>query len=181
MITNERSQNVIVTFVIIVALVSSVFLVSNAQYYGGSYILAETLEVDVVQTSVSGINHENESIYPRLSFTLNFQTDTQLSGNVQIKFIGIVVNLNNDALTYTTFTQIVPDEFQHLTPDYNRDFTLGRTTSITEDRNTVLHADNTTSWNWYLIVRYYYITFDIRESITWRFLHFNYTGLTTFL
>ena len=181
MITNERSQNVIVTLVIIVALVSSVFLVSNAQYYGGSYILAETLEVNVMETKVSGINHENESVYPGLSFTFNFHTDAKISGNVRVKFIGAAVYLNNEKLTYTAFSRSIPDEFQNLYPDYNRNFTLGRTISTTEDRNIVLQADNTSSWNWFLIFRYYYISFDIPESITWRFLDFNYTGLTTFL
>ena len=180
MIASERSQNVIVTLVIIVALVSSAFLVSNASYYGGSYILAETLEVDLVETKVSGINHENESVYPRLSFTFNFRTNTRLAGNVRVKFLGLVVSLNNDALTYTQFTQLVPEEFEQLHPDYNRNFTLGRTTSDTEDRNTVLHADNTSSWNWFLTFRFYYITFDISESITWRFIDYNYTDSTIF-
>ena len=178
MITSERSQNVIVTLVIIVALVSSVFLVSNAQYYGGSYILAETLEVDLVETKVSGINHENESINPMISFTFNFQTNTRLTGNVRVKFIGLVVSLNNEAFSYTTFTQIIPEELEQLYPDYDRNFTLGRTTR--EDRDIVLRADNASSWNWFLTFRYYYITFDISESITWRFLDFNYTGSTTF-
>ena len=178
MITSERSQNVIVTLVIIVALVSSVFLVSNAQYYGGSYVLAETLEVDLLETKVSGINHENESINPMISFTFNFRTNTRLTGNVRVKFMRVVASLNNEPLTYTPFTQVIPDEIEQLYPDYNRNFTLGRTTN--EDRNIVLRADNSSSWNWYLIFSYYYITFDIAESITWRFIEFNYTGSTTF-
>ena len=180
MITSERTQNVIVTFVIIVALVSSVFLVNNAQYYGGSYILAETLGVDLMETKVSDINHENDSIYPALFFTFNFQTNTRLTGNVRLKFIGLVVALNDQSLTYTTFTQIIPDEYEQLHPGYDRNFTLGRTTSEDQDRNIILQADNSSSWNWFLIFRYYYITFDISESITWRYLDYNFTGSTIF-
>ncbi len=180
MIASERSQNVIVTLVIIVALVSSVFLVSNAQYYGGSYILAEKMEVDLLETKVSKIDHENESIYPSISFTFNFHIDARLTGNVRMKFLGLVVSLNNEALTYTTFTRIIPDELEQLYPDYDRNFTLAKTTYTTQDRNIILQADNASSWNWFLTLRYYYITFDIRESITWRFIDFN-TSTTTFL
>jgi len=180
MIASERTQNVIVTFVIIAALVSSVALVSNASYYGGSYILAETLGVDLVETKVSGINHENDSIFPRLSFTFNFRTNTQLIGDVRVKFIGLVVSLNDQGLHYTTFTRIIPTEYEQLYPGYNRNFTLGKTTSDDIDRNIILQADNSSSWNWFLIFRYYYITFDISESITWRYLDYNFTGSTLF-
>ena len=56
MISSERAQNVIVTFVIIAAVVSSVLLVGNGQYYSGSYILAGRMEVALEELVVRDIS-----------------------------------------------------------------------------------------------------------------------------
>ena len=59
MIASERTQNVIVVTVIMVAIVSSGLLVSNATYYGGSYSLAGTLNVTLLEVAVGNIDHTN--------------------------------------------------------------------------------------------------------------------------
>lgn len=178
MIASERSQNIIVAFTIIVAIVSSVFLVSNAQYFGGSYALAGNMEVTVAKTVVSNLDPGNESVYPRIAFTFNLKTSAGTEGNVRLMFIGAQVHLNDDLLTYTPFSLTLPSNLQPLYPHYDRNFTLARSTDTSWDRDTVNLAYNTSTWNWAIVFRYYFITFDVQETITWNYLFFNWTGQT---
>jgi len=182
MIASERSQNVIVAVTIIAALVSSIFLVSNAAYFGGSYALAGRMQVTIVDTTVSNLDPTNESIYPRIAFTFNLKTDAGTEGNVRLMFIGAQVYLNEDLLSYTVFQYSLPDHLQPLYPYYDRNFTLSTSTDTGEgqtfDKDTVDNAFLSDSWEWDVTFRYYFITFDVRETITWNFLHFNWTGQT---
>ena len=177
MISSERSQNVIVSIVIIAAVLSSVLLVGNAQYYSGSYVLVERMEVSIVQVVVSDIDPSNESIYPHLSFTFNFRTDSPSQGNVRLTSIDASATLNDDLLSLTTFDKSLtndPDGFLH--PGYNTNFTLAKTINAHTDRATILHAYNISTWNWYLRVRYNILLFDEGQSS--RTLYFNWTGPT---
>ncbi len=180
MISSDRTQNAIVVFTIIGALVSSVFLVSNAQYYTGSYALAGRLEVDLVKTTVSNIDPSNSSIFPSIRFVFNLHTDAATEGNVRLGFLGANVFLNDDQLSYTPFSYVVPYDHQQLYPLYNENFTLGQT-AVSSDRDTVLLANSTGQWHWEMTFRYYFTTFDVDGSITWRYLFFNWTGSTTVL
>jgi hypothetical protein len=180
MISSDRTQNTIVAFTIIAALVSSIFLVGTAHYYSGSYALAGRLEVDIVQTTVSNIDPTNSSVFPRIRFTFNIHTEAASEGNVRLGFIGANVQLNGDELSYTPFAYTVPYDHQPLYPNYDENFTLSQTTAST-DRDTVLLANSTGQWNWEIMFRYYFTTFDIDGSITWRYIFFNWTGSTTIL
>jgi len=182
MISSQRSQNVIVSFVIIVAVVSSAFLVNNAQYYSGSYELAGRMEVSLLDTVVSDIDPTNESIYPSISFKLNFRTDALTEGNVRLLFIGATVSLNDDSLSYTDFRRgVTVYAEQLLHPGYDVNFTLSRTINSDTDRNSIFQADSIDTWNWYIRVSYDFITFDEPRSRTSRVLYFNSTGSTTIL
>jgi hypothetical protein len=178
MISNERSQNIIVSLVIIAAMVSSVFLVGNAQYYGGSYVLVENVEVSIADTVISNIDPGNESIYPRISFTFNFRTDSPTQGNVRLYSIEASVTLNHDSLSLTVFNRyLTNDPNQYLHPGYDTNFTVARTINSIADRATVLQADNTSTWNWYIALTYSIITFNQRPFQ--RNLILNWTGSTT--
>jgi hypothetical protein len=179
MIASERSQNVIVAVTIIAALVSSVFLVSNAQYFGGSYALAGGLEVTIAETVVSNIDPTNESIFPHLQFTFNMRSDADIEGNVRIMFIGVEVTLNDDLLSYTSFAYSPPPALQSLFANYERNFTLGKTTSEIWDRDAINDAYTTSTWHWELEYRYRFITFDEPNTITWRYINFDFVGNTT--
>ena len=179
MISSERSQNVIVSFVILTALVSSVLLVSNAQFYSGSYVLAGRMEVSIVGSVVSNIDPTNESIYPSISFTFNFRTDSPIEGNVRLKYIDAALLLNEDPLSYTPLSRYLtnnPDQLLH--PGYDANFTLSQTTNSEADRASILEAASTDTWNWYIRLRYNFITFDEERSEIWRVLYFNWTGST---
>ncbi|MFX1482922.1 MAG: hypothetical protein ACFFCP_07005 [Promethearchaeota archaeon] len=180
MISSERSQNIIVTVTIIAALASAVFLAGNVQYYGGSYALAGRLEVEVASTTVSNIDPSNSSVFPGIAFVFNMHSDVPAEGNVRLHFLGASVSLNGDQLSYTSFRYDVPYDRQLLYPNYNENFTLGRTTASL-DRDTVLLANSTGQWHWEITFRYYFTTFDEANSITWRYVFFNWTGATTIL
>ncbi|MFW9795966.1 MAG: hypothetical protein ACFFE2_02920 [Candidatus Thorarchaeota archaeon] len=179
MIASERTQNVIISVTIIAALLSSVFLVSNAVYFGGSYALAGGLEVTIQETTVSNVDPTNETVYPHLSFTFNFFSDTDIEGNVRIMFMGAQITLNDDLLSYTSFAYTLPESLQPLFPNYNRNFTLAKTTGATWDRDTVNLAYNSDTWHWQIVFRFRFITFDEPNTITWRYINFDYTGNTT--
>ena len=124
MISSERSQNIIIAITIIAAVVSSGFLVNNSSYYTASYELVGQMSVDIVKTEVSSIDPTNDSIIPRIVFTVNLQTTSQTNGSVRVNFIGIEATLNNDLLSYTQFAKIVPEAAQSLHPNYDRNFTI---------------------------------------------------------
>ncbi len=177
MIASERTQNIIVVSVIIVALVSSGFLVSNAAYYGGSYSLAGRLDVTLLEVRVSGIDHTNESIKPGISLTFNLATYSLAEGNVRITFMGAEVTLNNDSLSYTTFSYTPPVVDQYLYPEFNRNYTMGNSATYS-DRQAILDAYTSGIWNWDIEFRYSFIVFDEVGTITWRRFDFN-TTITT--
>ncbi|MCJ7817470.1 MAG: hypothetical protein MUP60_01350, partial [Candidatus Thorarchaeota archaeon] len=99
MIASERVQNAIIVSVIIVAVVSSTFLVSNSSYYGGSYSLAARMTVSLLDIQVSNIDHN-----PSVRLTFNLATSSQAEGNVRLTFMGAAVTLNDDLLSYLIFS-----------------------------------------------------------------------------
>ena len=178
MIASERTQNIIVVSVIIIAVVSSGFLVSNAAYYGGSYSLAGRLDVSLLEVRVSRIDHTNESVYPGLRLTFNLATDALTEGNVRITFMGAEVTLNNDSLSYTAFSRVPQVADQYLYPEFNRNYTLHNSATTSVDRQTILDADTSGIWNWDIEFRYSFIIFDEPGTITFRWFYFETTTTT---
>ncbi|MGY5871203.1 MAG: hypothetical protein RTV72_03070 [Candidatus Thorarchaeota archaeon] len=179
MIASERSQNIIVVSVILVAVVSSGFLVNNAVYFGGSYSLAGSLNVSLVEIAVSNIDHTNESINPYLNLTFNLASTSYSEGNVKITFMGAEVTLNDDLLSYTIFSHIPDVEDRSIYPDFNNDYTMGYEATAS-DRQAILDADTSGIWNWEIAFRYSFIVFDEDRTLLFRWLYFN-TTVTTIL
>ena len=183
MIASERTQNMIVVTVIIVAIISSGLLVGNATYYGGSYSLAGRLEVQLLEVKVSNVDHENASIYPTISLTFNLHTSSQYEGNVRITFMGASIRLNDDLLSYTPVSYIPPVPQQYLTPDFDRNYTLSNTADegsgdLYPDRQTIRDADTAGTWFWEIQYRYSFIVFDQPGTIIFRYFDFNTTVTT---
>jgi hypothetical protein len=176
MISSERTQNIIVSFVIITAVVSSILLVSNAQYYSGSYLLAGKMEVNLLRSTVDNIDPSNASIYPSISFTFNFRTDSPIDGNVRLGYIRATLWLNEDLLSLTPLSRFLNNEYVH--PGYDSNFTLGTTLDSDPDRTAILDAYSADTWNWYIRLRYSIISFDEERSTVTRTLYFNWTGST---
>ena len=179
MISSERTQNVIVAFVIIATLVSTVFLVSNAQYYSGSYILAGKMDVTLEEVTVGDIDQGNESIYPYLAFTFNFRTNSPVEGDVRLTYMEALVTLNDDTLALTLlYRYLNNDAVRVLHPGYDRNISLSTLVNSNTDRATILDADSTDTWNWNIRLRYSFISFNDARSQVFRTLYFNWTGST---
>ena len=177
MIASERSQNIIVVTTIIIALISVGMLASNSQYYGGTYALAGRLNVTLVGIQVSDIDYTNETIDPVIRISFNFYTDAEIEGSVRLRFIRSDLTLNNDSLSLEAYAYTLHDEEQVLYPGYNKTFTLS-SVIIGSDKTTVLEASNSSTWNWDISCDYYFIVFDERGTITWRYLDFQTTETT---
>ena len=178
MIASERTQNLIIVTVIMVAIVSSGLLVSNATYYGGSYSLAGTLNVTLLEVKVTNINHTSETAFPGIAVTFNLATTSLSEGNVRIIFMGATVWLNEDILSYMSFSHIPAVADQYLYPEFNNNYTMHNTAN-TIDRQTILDADTSGEWNWEIEYRYAFIVFDEIGTRTSRRISFN-TTMTTF-
>lgn len=177
MIASERSQNIIVVTTIIVALISVGMIASNSQYYGGTYALAGRLNVSLVGIQVSHIDYINESIDPVIRISFNFYTDSESEGNVRLRFVRADLTLNDDPLSLGAYAYTLHDNEQVLYPGYNKTITL--TSTITgSDKTAVLDANNSSTWNWNINCDYYFIVFDERGTITWRYLDFETTDTT---
>ncbi|MFW9870278.1 MAG: hypothetical protein ACFFEL_11695 [Candidatus Thorarchaeota archaeon] len=177
MIASERSQNVIIAVTILAALMSSVFLVGNVQYYSASYSLVGQMEVSLAEIMISDLDPTNESVFPRLHIIFNLRSDAVSEGSVRIEFIGAEVYLNDDILSYTPLYYEVPYDEQPLYPNYNHNFTLRRTTNSI-DRETIVDANATGTWNWTITYRMRFTSFNQPDSATRRYIQFEYTGVT---
>lgn len=178
MIASERSQNIIVAATIVIAIVSSGFLIGNAQYYGGTYILAGRLEFNLVDIRVSNVPPENESISPGISLVFNIAVPAEAEGNVRITFIGATLYLNNDILSLTSFSLTPALSDQYLHSNYNRNVTLSNTASSSADRQTIIDAYFSSTWAWNVTLRCSLIVFDVYGTITWRWHYFYTTDFT---
>jgi hypothetical protein len=177
MIASERSQNIIIVAMLITALISSGLLIGNAQYYGGTYILAGRLEATLVDIHVSNVNTTDASKNPNIALTFNFAIPAQAVGNVRITFIGATLWINNDLLSLTSFsTSILAD--QHLYSNFSQNVVMSQTASSIADHQAIIDAYLTSTWAWNVTLRYSFIVFDESNTITWRFLDFYTTNFT---
>ncbi|MFW9956485.1 MAG: hypothetical protein ACFFCT_00320 [Candidatus Odinarchaeota archaeon] len=178
MIASERPQNFIIIAMIITTVISSGFIIGNAQYYGGSYILAGQLEVNLVDIQVSNVNTTDETEDPSLVLSFNLAIPAQADGNVRITFFGATVWLNNDLLSLTSFSLTPALADQYLYSNFDRNIAMSQTASSTSDRQTIIDAYLTSSWTWNVTLRYSFIVFDEPNTIMWRWFEFYTTDFT---
>jgi hypothetical protein len=178
MIASERFQNIIIISMIITALISSGFLIGNAQYYGGSYVLAGQVDVTLVDIHISNINTTDESKNPNVVLTFNLAIAAQAEGNVRITFFGADLWLNNDKLALTPFSYSPALADQYLYSNYDRDIMMSQTANTGPDRQAIIDAYLASTWAWNVTLRYSFIVFDDVNTIMWRWLYFYTTDFT---
>jgi hypothetical protein len=140
------------------------------------------MEVTLISTVISDFDPTNESIYPRLTFTLNFRTNSPTEGNVRLLYMDAAIWLNDDYLSLTSLSRYFSsEEDQLLTPTYDKNHTLSRVVQAENDRTAIIDANSTGNWDWFVRFRYNFITFDNPRSQTWRTIYYNWTGSTTIL
>jgi len=178
MISSERTQNIIVIIMIITAVISSSFIIGNAQYYGGTFVLAGKLEVNLVDIHVSNVEPSNSSVNPGVALTFNFAISAQAAGNVRITFVGATLWLNNVHLYYTPFAYTPAVADQYLYSNFDRDVVMTQTVSSNADRQKIIDAYLGSTWAWNITLRYSLIVFDERDTIMWRWFDFYTTNFT---
>ncbi|TFG34381.1 hypothetical protein EU527_03480 [Candidatus Thorarchaeota archaeon] len=180
MISRERTQNIIIASTIIVAIISSTFLVSNATYYAGTYTLLGRFSITFEELIISDLDPLDNTTEPHLQFRFNIATDSQYKGNVRITFMGFTPTLNYDELSYTPFSIVLPVDEQYLTPNYTRELMFNNTASdeLGIDRQTIWDAYESGIWFWQVEFRYSYIFFDAIGTVDFAYQNFNITEVT---
>jgi hypothetical protein len=177
MISSPRCQNAILVTTIVITIVSAGFIVGTAQYYGGTFVLINRLETSLSEIQLSDVDPSNSSVYPTITLIFNLKIPTQAEGNVRIPFFGATLWLNNDILSYAEFAYRPPLAEQYLHSDYDRNVTLIETANVI-DRQTILDAYSSSTWNWNITLRYYILVFDDPNSISWNWFYFYTTNFT---
>lgn len=172
MIASERSQNIIIALTIATAIIGSGFMVGNAYYYGGTYVLTERLDASLAAIHVSNVDLGNLSVRPLISLTFNMKTTAQVEGNARITFLGATLWLNNDLLSLMAFASTPSLANQYLRSGYNKNVTMSQSAGPPDDNQAIWDAYNTSTWAWNVTLRYSMIVFDVSNTITWRFLDF---------
>jgi hypothetical protein len=175
MIASERSQNIIIIVTIVTAIVCTGFTVGNAQYYGGTYVLINRLEISLTDIHVSNVGTNITN--PVIALTFNLEMPFQATGNVRITFLGATVWLNDDILSYTSFAYVPPLADQYLQSNMNRNVTMSQT-SGSSDAQAVNDAYLSSTWAWNVTLRFSHIVFDEPDSIAWTYIDYYTTEVT---
>jgi len=178
MIGSERFQNIIIVVTISAAIIGSGFMVGNAYYYGGSYILTERLDISLAAINVSNADPGNSTGNPLISLTFNMRVTAQAEGNARVTFLGATLWMNSDILSLMAFAFYPTLADQYLHSGYNKNVTMSQSAGSPDDNQAVWDAYNTSTWAWNVTLRYSMIVFDLPGSITTRFLYFYTTDFT---
>lgn len=177
MLKSRRIQDLIIITVIAAGLFSAALLAGNARYYGDSVALAEFLEVDVADTSVSNFDPTNYSMNPRISFVLNFKAPDNVNGDAHLASIRILVLLNQQSITYGTFLREFRFEQEPLDAGYDKNHTIRSDITNDNDKDVLFGAYNSANWTWSLAVRYTYSVMSSSSTYR-RTIGFVYEGVT---
>ncbi|MDF1540819.1 MAG: hypothetical protein P1Q69_18120 [Candidatus Thorarchaeota archaeon] len=157
MISDTKPQNILIVATIVIGLISGFGLASSAAWYSGSYSIVRYLEVDMTEIRVGNFGLENMS----LTVTFKVEAPSIQTGEAQITFFRMVVYLNGESFSYTTFQRSVPLELRTVTPAYNHTFGVGSTILSEIDRQIILDASAAEEWVFSVGLTVFY---DIFES-----------------
>ncbi|MHA1772445.1 MAG: hypothetical protein ACTSYL_11785 [Candidatus Thorarchaeota archaeon] len=156
MISDPKTQNVIIVSMIIVSVISGISLYTSASYYGGSYVMVTYLDVTLETVRISNFDPANHSLNPRLSLDFRFEAPMTLNGDATLSFLTAKVYLNNESINYAAFRLNIPSAKRALHPDYNETFTLSSEIADNLDKAIFFNASESGQW-----------TFSIRLTISY--------------
>jgi hypothetical protein len=146
MFASNRSQSIIISACILAGVINAVLLINTASYYGGSILLSSNLEVDLEEIKVVKLNLANTTINPRLAMTFNVIVPSKWSGELAIRELITVVNLNEYHIRYAYFHLVIDSENQILYSGDNRNYTMVTTISESADKQVLYNASVTDTW-----------------------------------
>ncbi|MCF2136243.1 MAG: hypothetical protein K9W43_03300 [Candidatus Thorarchaeota archaeon] len=146
MISDAKTQNIIIVSMIIVSVISGISLYTSASYYGGSYVMVTYLDVNLESVRISNFDPTNHSLNPRLTLDFRFEAPMTLNGDATLSFLLATVFLNNESITYSAFRLNVPSEKRALHPGYNESFILSSEINDNLDKAIFFNASESGQW-----------------------------------
>ncbi|MFX1272769.1 MAG: hypothetical protein ACFFAX_13870, partial [Promethearchaeota archaeon] len=167
----------IIIILIASGLISAALLAGNASYYSNSVAVAEFLEVDVADISVSNLDPTNYSVNPTISFVLNFKAPADIVGEAYLSHIRILAHLNEQAIIYATFLREFGFQQEPLYAGYDENHNIRSDVMDDKDKDVLYSAYNSVNWTWSLTVRYNYLVMRSTNQYR-RTIGFFYEGVT---
>ncbi|MHA1216140.1 MAG: hypothetical protein ACTSPE_05000 [Candidatus Thorarchaeota archaeon] len=176
MISDAKTQNVIVVVTLLVALVSGGALYNTTAYYGGSYIIVTYLDVNLTNVVVTNLDPTNMTVNPAVSLVFNFKAPEALSGHATLTSLTAKVWLNNDSLSYANFRYTIPADSRTVASGYDRNFTVRGTITELADKYVLYNASASSQWVFSIRLTLFYHVFESSaESV--RVLMFAHEGV----
>ncbi len=157
MIEKDRTQNIIIASMIIIAAISGITLASNATYYSGSYMIINNLNIQLTNLQILNYNGSGTPVI-RMSFSV--QAPTVLAGRAYLNYLRATVYLNGESFSYTEFRTQIPEDKQVLTSGYSELFNISASINDPNDQAIIANATMTGQWTFHILLTYFYNVFD---------------------
>ncbi|MFW9803235.1 MAG: hypothetical protein ACFFFC_11310 [Candidatus Thorarchaeota archaeon] len=177
MFEGKRIQDLIIIILIASGIISAALLAGNASYYSNSVALAEFVEVEVDDITVTNIDPTNYSVNPTISFVLNFNAPDDIEGEAYLVYIRILAHLNEQSIVYATFRRDFSFQQEALHAGYDENHNIGSDILEDKDKDVLYEAYNSVNWTWSLTVRYNYSVMSSTDLYR-RTVGFFYEGVT---
>ena len=178
MIADTKTQNIIVVATLILGIVSGLGLATTSSYFAGSYSLVTNLEFDLLEVRITGLDPTNESINPRITLVFNAKVPTGSAGEASFTYFRVQVELNEMEFLYTqtSWRKSIPVVDQPLYPGYDKNFTVGETMYVIDDKQILYDAEDSGDWTFSILLVISYSVFD--TASTARDIAFSHEGHT---
>lgn len=182
MISDPRTQDLIVVTTLIAALISSVVLVQGVSLYTGTMAMVSGLDVDLEGVTVSDLDPDNfdpanTSHVPRVLLEFRITVPLGASGTAFITSLTASLFLNEQKFVYvqSLFTN-VPASLRKLYGGYNQTLVMTAVIYETYDKLILQDALQSGLWRFNVSLTLFYRVFDSRADSV-RFYLFGYEGL----
>ena len=178
MIVDTKIQNIIVGATLILGIVSGLGLATSSSYFAGSYALITNLEFDLLEVRITNLDSTNESIDPRITLVFNIKAPPGNIGDASISYLRATVTLNDARIIYsqTQWRKSIPEVDRHLYPNYDKNFTMGETLTVLDDKQILYDAEASDAWAFDIVLVMSYRIFD--ASLSFRYIPFSHDGHT---
>lgn len=175
MISDTKTQNVIVVVMVILGLFSGLNLAGNASFYSGTFLIESYLQVELEEIRLTDYDPDNITQDFELSLFFSFVAPITEAGEIKLDFLTAAVYLNGEKIKYKTFKTDIPAEKNIVTSGYNETFAVSNTITEIIDKNVFFNATAHGEWTYSIKLIYFYIVFDSGGN-PFREIYFAYTG-----
>ncbi len=170
MISDTRSQNIIVLTTIVLAIMGGASLVSSTSLWTGSYVIVTRIDVGLDQLTITAFNPENFDPYnasavPYIRLRFSFKVLEEVVGQAQLRSIGATVMLNGESFDYAAWFSLIPVADRDLYGGYNKTFGLFDGLEQEADKLILKNATDTGTWNFLVGLTLHYTTFKSAQSV----------------